>query len=104
MGIRPLEPGFRKILIQPQPGSLAFASVRLPTIRGPVQVRLENRPGATMHLEVDLPGNTTARVALPRFGRTDAELSVDGRRVCGTPEGEFVFVEGVGSGRHAFDR
>jgi alpha-L-rhamnosidase len=104
MGIRPLAPGFGEMLIQPQPGSLTFAEMTLPTIRGAVQLRFENRPGERLHLEVDLPGNTKARVGLPRFGRADSEVSVDGRRVCGTPEGDTVYVEGVGSGPHALDR
>ena len=104
MGVRPLAPGFGEMLIRPQPGSLTFAEMTLPTIRGAVQVRFEHRPGESLHLEVELPGNTKARVGLPRFGRTDSELSVDGRRVCGIPEGETVYVEGVGSGLHSLDR
>jgi hypothetical protein len=81
MGVRPLAPGFGEMLIQPQPGSLSFAEMTLPTIRGPVHVRFEHRPAESMHLEVVLPGNTKARVVLPRFGRLRPPLPTAGRSV-----------------------
>ena len=65
MGLRPLEPGFGRMLIQPRPGRLAWAELKAPTIRGTVGVRFENRPGREFRLEVEIPGNTTARVVVP---------------------------------------
>ena len=104
MGINPLEPGFEKILIRPQPGPLAFAEMTMPTIRGAVTVRFNNRPGASFFLEVDIPGNTSARVGLPRMGGDDPTVSLDGKRVLGTAEGAWVFVDDVGSGPHTLER
>lgn len=104
MGVRPLEPGFGRLLIQPQPGNLAYAEMTLPTIRGPVRVRLNQEPGRTFALTTDLPANTAARVLLPRLGRADAAVVVDGRPVSGVPEGDWVAVDGIGSGPHSFVR
>ena len=42
MGVEPLEPGFARMRIRPQPGSLSEASLRLPTIRGEVRVAFRN--------------------------------------------------------------
>lgn len=105
MGVRPLEPGFGKLLIQPQPGSLAFADLRLPTIRGTVRVTVNQEPGRSFHVEVELPGNTTARVVVPRLGHLDTTVLVDGHRLAATPLGaDRLAVDGLGSGRHTVHR
>ena len=50
LGVTPLEPGFAKIRVRPQVGSLARVEGRVPTAKGPVEVRIED--GA---LTLDLP-------------------------------------------------
>ena len=104
MGVRPLEPGFRKALIQPSPGDLASASGTVPTIRGPVVLAFENVPGESFSLEVDIPANMTARVGVPCLGRASTSLVLDGKRVEGVLEGKHVFLDPVGSGRHTIKR
>ncbi len=64
MGIRPLEPGFRKILIQPQPGDLQSASIRQPTIRGDINIAF-TRDKHKFTLELTIPGNSTGKAVLP---------------------------------------
>jgi len=44
MGVKPLEPGWRKLRIRPQPGSLSSASLDIPTVRGDVHVDFRNEP------------------------------------------------------------
>ena len=64
MGIEPLEPGFKKIRICPQLGSLKEASMELPSIRGPISVSCrETNDGG--QLTVSIPANTVAEVHLP---------------------------------------
>ena len=63
MGVEPLEPGFGRIRIKPQPGSLREAFIRVPTIRGAVTVSY--REGV---LAVEVPANTEAEVWLPWSG------------------------------------
>ncbi len=64
MGIRPLEPGFRKILIQPRPGFLKKASLRLPTVNGTVFTSFR-QSDSCLELELEIPGNCSATVILP---------------------------------------
>lgn len=63
LGIKPLEPGFRRFRVAPAPGGLRFASGEMPTPAGRIQVswRLEKDNGtlricvpAGLHPEVDL--------------------------------------------------
>jgi hypothetical protein len=57
LGVRPLEPGFAKILIAPQPGPLKHAQGVVPTPRGPVKVKCDGR-----RVEVEIPPRTKALV------------------------------------------
>ena len=50
LGVTPLEPGFAKIRVRPQVGSLARVEGKVPTAKGPVNVRVEGSI-----LTVDLP-------------------------------------------------
>ncbi|HTL28404.1 MAG TPA: family 78 glycoside hydrolase catalytic domain [Tepidisphaeraceae bacterium] len=59
LGVRPLEPGYKKILIAPRIGSLKFARGKVPTPFGPVTVSVE---GARLSIEV--PKGATATVEL----------------------------------------
>jgi hypothetical protein len=104
MGVRPLTPGFEQILIQPQPGSLEWAEITTPTIRGSVTVRFNHVPWQSLHLETVTPSNTTTRVMIPALGSDDPVIIVDGKRVFGRQDGAFIVVEGIGSGLHTFER
>lgn len=41
-GVRPLEPGFRKFTVDPQPAGLNHFELRTPTPNGPVLLRMES--------------------------------------------------------------
>jgi hypothetical protein len=113
MGIEPLEPGFRRVRIRPQLGGLSRAAITLPTIRG--SIRLNCTGSAERFVaDLELPANTRADVYLPRLdakSRTVFEakppLSPDRasdrepyKRLSARVEGDFLVLEGVGSGRH----
>ena len=104
MGVQPLAPGFEQILIQPQPGSLEWAELTTPTIRGPVTVRFNHLPHKSIHLETETPANTVSTVMVPALGSADPTVVVDGKRVVGRLDRGFVTITGVGSGLHVFDR
>ena len=104
MGVRPLEPGFCKILIQPRPGTIARAEMKLPTIQGTVTVRFENHPKESFVLEVEIPANMTARIDLPFPGGYDSNVVVDGKTLNGVATGKFVTIDCIGSGRHRLER
>lgn len=103
MGVEPIELGFRKIRIRPQPGGLQKASLDLPTIRGPVHVDFDDAPGRFV-LNIRLPANTTGQVFLPRLGSDDATVTVDGVRRKARVEGNFLVLDSVGSGAHSLVR
>ncbi|MBO7351729.1 MAG: hypothetical protein J6U12_02295, partial [Candidatus Methanomethylophilaceae archaeon] len=64
MGVMPLEPGFAKVRIQPQPGSLEQAEMTLPTIRGTIRMKITNTP-LKRSVSVELPANMEAEIILP---------------------------------------
>lgn len=65
MGIRPLEPAWRRIAVHPQPGStLTHAAMLVPTLRGEVRFSFE-RARDQFALNLSVPGNTIAEVCLP---------------------------------------
>ncbi|MDR6436759.1 alpha-L-rhamnosidase [Paenarthrobacter nicotinovorans] len=78
-GLAPLEPGYRKILVKPQPGGgLSWASARHETPYGTASVQWRIDDG-DLTVVVEIPTGTTARVELPGQDPLD-----------------------VGSGRHEF--
>ncbi len=101
MGVTPLEPGFGRIEIKPQVGSLRSGSLKTPTIRGPVYVSFNQKPEGAFALTVNIPANTTAEVYVPiRDGYNVVHM--DGKPVEGEVDGEFLRISGVGSGEHRF--
>jgi hypothetical protein len=100
MGVEPLEPGFAKIRIKPQPATLRQATIKLPSIRGDIYVSFNNLVGESFTVEATVPVNATAEVWLPKLSGKYS-LTVDGQPQKGTPSGNFVIVT-AGSGRHEF--
>ena len=65
-GIAPLEPGYARVLVAPQPGGgLTWARASLATPRGPVAVSWRQNPAGGFALDVDLPADVGALVRLP---------------------------------------
>ena len=56
------------MIIQPQPGNLSYADIRVPTIRGYVSASFRRENGEFI-LHVHIPAGTTAKIVLP-CGRT----------------------------------
>jgi len=65
LGVRPLLPGCRHMVIAPQPGWLAQVAGKVPTPLGPVHVAVENQTGgAARRLAVEIPEGMTAEVRM----------------------------------------
>jgi len=103
MGVVPIEPGFGRIRIRPQPGGLEWARLKLPTIRGTVRVEFAQRAGESFTLDVVIPANMKADVWLPRLARDETGVIVDGAPRRAKADGQFLVVEGVGSGKSSFE-
>ena len=104
MGVRPLAPGFSKILIQPRPGSLESAKMVFPTRNGSVVVQFENQPKQSFILKVEIPDNTVARIDLPRLDQVHTTVIVNSNAVNGVVSGRFVTIDGLGVGHHILER
>jgi len=102
MGIEPAEPGFGKIVIKPQPGTLKEAKVKLPTIRGDILVNFIQEYGEWFDLSVSIPVNTTAKVYVPRISDNNV-LKVDGEIVSALEIGSWMMIDNVPSGTHLFE-
>lgn len=100
LGVRPLEPGFSRVLIQPQPGSLEQVTGIVPTIRGSIEISLVNRQAEPFELRINIPSNMTAKVGVPRRDKQSRMLVVDGKKVEAVLEDEYLFWEDIGSGSH----
>jgi len=101
MGVRPLEPGFARILIAPQPAQLTFAQLTTPTIRGPITVRVRQTPGEVFQLDIDIPANTTARVVVPSGMVGPEFVLLDGTPASFRETDQGIVLDGVGSGPHS---
>jgi len=101
MGIEPLEPGFRRITIKPQPATLEFAEIKHPTILGDVFVKFKNKPDTSFLLEVTIPANSSADVYLPFFSKKQ-KIEQDNQPVSYRRKGDFSVIEDVGSGTWVF--
>lgn len=102
MGIEPLEPGYGKIRIKPQPGSLEYAEIKLPTIRGDVEVSFQNIPGEKFELKVTIPANMQADIYIPIWNKKQG-LNLNGKPVELEESEGFLVVENIGSGNNTFE-
>lgn len=102
MGVEPIEPGFRRLRIHPQPGGLQQAALSLPTIRGTVYTDFKITP-RQVHLHIAIPANTIAQVWVPCCGLQATSVLVDGVKRSGRREADAIVFENIGSGAHAFD-
>lgn len=100
-GIIPLEPGFNRFQVKPQPASLDWAKLTTPTIKGPISVEF-NRNGSIFEMKVQIPVNTTAKVYVPMRGAKNIIVTMNGQAAEGHIEGGYFVMDGVGSGHHVF--
>ncbi|MHC4248420.1 MAG: alpha-L-rhamnosidase-related protein, partial [Planctomycetota bacterium] len=93
MGVRPLEAGFARMIVEPRTGSLKFARLKTPTIRGAVEVEVK-RDAARYELRLTVPANTACVASLPCG---DPARATEGGRALGRAPG--VALKGKEAGR-----
>lgn len=79
LGIRPAEPGFRKIAIAPHPGRLKWARGKVSTPKGPVTVSWKAESGV-FNLEAQVPNGCAFELRVPE-GFSRYRLSMNGKLV-----------------------
>jgi alpha-L-rhamnosidase len=100
LGVRTASPGAGRVDIVPPATGLAHAAGTVHTQRGPVTVDWRRTGGGT-RVELDVPVNVTARVALPvAAGRSYRASGPSKARFVGIEHGRAIFE--VGSGRSSF--
>lgn len=102
VGVRPTAPAAAAIEVRPQTSSLRHVTADVPTIRGTVEVDIDNT-GDTYRLRVRIPANTDARILLPAPGHKYT-LRRDGRRIRPRRSGGTAFIDAgtVPSGEYVF--
>lgn len=65
LGVQPLEPGYGRVRIAPQPGPLTELHGTVPTIRGPIQVDLTKNTKGNWQLDTQVPTGVTAEIIIP---------------------------------------
>ncbi|HOK26790.1 MAG TPA: family 78 glycoside hydrolase catalytic domain [Bacteroidales bacterium] len=63
-GIKPLEPGFARAEIKPQPGSLKWSTITAPTIKGQIKASFRKKRGSEKYL-IDIPEGMKAEFVPP---------------------------------------
>lgn len=102
-GIRPVEAGYSKVQIMPQIGSLQTVSVKVPSIKGYLTMEIDRTASdSVIELSVTLPVGTTGIVYVPAEGVEGNSLIVDGSTVTARRQGDYLVIDNVGSGTHAF--
>lgn len=104
-GINPGSPGFKKIIIKPQPaGDLTSVKATYNSIHGKISSEWR-KEGGKFSLNVTVPANTTADVWLPAKGvdqvREDGAV-LSSKKLNAITRGEYVVVN-VGSGDYRFE-
>ncbi len=97
MGIRPLEPGYVKALIAPQPGNLKYAEITVPTVKGEISENIQQKPDSAL-LSVTIPAGIHAVIRLPRAWRKARKIMFDGHRL--TAGAKSKVLSDVGAGHH----
>ena len=55
LGVKPLEPGCKRVRVAPQLGNLKWVEGKYPTPLGPIRVRHERKPDGTISSQIDAP-------------------------------------------------
>ena len=71
LGVRPLEPGYRKVLVAPKVGELMWATGRVPIPGGIVEVYWKRQGKKGFEIEVTSPA--PVRIELPARGKVEVE-------------------------------
>jgi len=87
-GVRPLEPGFRRCLVAPMLGGLGSIDCVVPTVRGPIELRICDDKGV-FAMDLALPDRCPGRVGLPKGRRRYKRIVVDGLSAWPRPGGKL---------------
>ncbi len=98
-GIQPLEAGYARMQVKPQPGNLEWSTVTVPTVRGTVGAAFDYAASGAFQLAVQIPGNTSAELIVPvPSGTTTLYVDLVPNAVAG--ENGYARLPALGAGCH----
>lgn len=116
LGIRPTAPGFDTWIVQPHPGTLAWAVGRAPTPHGALSVKWGGVRGSSFSMEVVAPKDTSGVISIPTFGVANPTITVNGNAVWrngtfatnvaasgASTDGKFINLNGIQSGTYTIE-
>jgi alpha-L-rhamnosidase len=105
LGIQPLKPQHEVIQVKPLEfeGKLTYAKGVYPTDKGDILIYW-NKNGNCFSMTITIPDNITAKVYVPKCGINGSSVFMDGIETKGIEEGNYVFIDNVGSGVRTFVR
>jgi len=105
LGIKSLAPQNEKVQIKPLyfGDKLDFAKGSYATDKGAIVVEW-NKNKNSYSLVVNIPDNITAKVYIPKCGKDGTLLSFDNKKINGIEEGNYIYLDNIGSGIHTFER
>ena len=65
LGVRPTAPAYDEFVVEPHPGALRWATGRVPTPHGPIEVRWNRGPDGRLKVKVKAPHGTRGIVITP---------------------------------------
>ncbi|NLN03788.1 MAG: family 78 glycoside hydrolase catalytic domain [Clostridiaceae bacterium] len=102
-GIKPTTPGFKTFDIKLQPGDLEYVKIKVPTIKGHIEIEYNLNVYADNKTEIcinaKIPGNSTARVFIPSKVE-ESDVLLDGMETDKKYEKGFFVIDNIGSGKH----
>jgi len=98
-GIEPIEAGYARFAVRPEPATLERASVTVPSVRGTIGAAFNHAANGAFRLAVQIPGNTRADVSVP-VPQGTSTLYVDRVPHAVTAEAGYATVAAIGAGCH----
>jgi hypothetical protein len=92
MGIQPVEAGYGRIRIIPQPGNLKWARIKIPTIKGEIYADFE-QDIKNFKMNVVVPVNTAANIYVPTQNKRNVEVFLNGLRQKPTIKTQIGFID-----------
>ncbi len=99
MGIRPLRPGFQRVILAPQPAGLKAAAITVPTVRGTIRESWQTTVGG-FRLSFTIPPGMSAKLQLPPTLATGKTGLLDGHVVPFLRVGQWKVIDTIPAGKH----
>jgi alpha-L-rhamnosidase len=101
IGIQPIDPGYGEFEIKPVIADLNWAKMKLPSIRGNINVSISQEKGKRCILNATVPSNSKGMVFLPKIAGNYV-VEIDGKRLKNpTEKGKWIALSCL-SGTHTF--